>query len=189
MQPLYSKLYSLYFLEAKNPCFPMKNCWKYSYICVFILSRKRRNWFHKNLHNSVMVGRRKLPDLLLYRMLYQLVYNIQYTLLFQWTNFGLKCLMKMLRKITHCKSLKTSQKKLYEGVLTVFRLQLCYKENSDRLFLEYVLKTSCFKKIFWGKNLWSTSVLMKLQPCSAPSSMFSKGRSSGKAFLQKCWKF
>ena len=52
----------LYFLEAKNPYFVTKNCWKSSYICVFILSKKRRNWFHKNLHNSGMVGPRKLPD-------------------------------------------------------------------------------------------------------------------------------
>ena len=52
----------LYFLEAKNPYFVTKNCWKSSYICVFILSKKRRNWFHKNLHNSGMVRRRKLPN-------------------------------------------------------------------------------------------------------------------------------
>ena len=39
----------LYFLEANNPYFMMKNCWKSSYICVLILSRKRRNCFHKNL--------------------------------------------------------------------------------------------------------------------------------------------
>ena len=52
----------LYFLEAKNPYFETKNCWKSSYICVFILSKKWRNWFHKTLHNSGMVGRRKLPD-------------------------------------------------------------------------------------------------------------------------------
>ena len=50
----------LYFLEAKNPCFVTKNCSKYSYICVFILPKKQRNWFYKNHHNSGMVGRRKL---------------------------------------------------------------------------------------------------------------------------------
>ena len=52
----------LYFLEAKNPCFVIQNCWKSSCICVFILRKKRRNWFCKNLHNSGMVCRRKLPD-------------------------------------------------------------------------------------------------------------------------------
>ena len=31
--------------------------WWYS-----ILSKKQHNWFYKNLHNSGMVGRRKLPD-------------------------------------------------------------------------------------------------------------------------------
>ena len=53
----------LYFLEAKNPYFVTKNCWKSSYICAFILSKKRRNWLHKNPHNSRTVGRRKLQPL------------------------------------------------------------------------------------------------------------------------------
>ena len=39
----------------------------------------------------------------------------------------------MLRKITDCKSLKLSQKKFYDEVLTVFTLQLCYKENSPQI--------------------------------------------------------
>ena len=86
----------LYFLEAKNPYFVKKNCWKSSYICVFILSKKRCNWFHKNLHNSGMVGRRKLPDPSLNRIFNALSIGAQYTLLFQWTNFGLKCLIERL---------------------------------------------------------------------------------------------
>ena len=52
----------LYFLEAKNHYFVTKNCSKSSYICAFILSETRDNWFHKNLHHSGMVGRRKCPD-------------------------------------------------------------------------------------------------------------------------------
>ena len=77
MWTFYSKLYFLYFLDAKNPCFVTKNCWKSSYIGVFILSKKRRNWFHKNLHNSGMVGRRKLPDPSLNHIFNALlVYNI-----------------------------------------------------------------------------------------------------------------
>ena len=83
----------LYFLEAKSPYFVTKNCWESSYICVFILSKKRRNWFHKNLHNSGMAGRRKLPDPSLNRIFNALSIGVQYTLLFQWTNFGLKCLI------------------------------------------------------------------------------------------------
>ena len=61
------------------------------------------------------------------------------------------------------------------------------KRTHHRLFLEYVSKTSCFKKIFWGKKIWWTSVLIKLQPCSTQSSIFSKKngahvrRSSGSA--------
>ena len=80
----------LYFLEAKNPCFVTKNCWKSSYICVFILSKKRRNWFHKDLHNSGMVGRRKLPDASFNRIFNALSIGVQYTPSFQWINFGLR---------------------------------------------------------------------------------------------------
>ena len=89
----------LYFSEAKSPYFVTKNCWKSSYICVFILSKKRRNWFHKNLHNSGMVGRRTLPDHLLKRIFNALSIGVQYTLSFQWTNFGLKCLIYLNRTV------------------------------------------------------------------------------------------
>ena len=84
----------LYFLEEKNPYFVTENCWKSSYICVFILPKKRRNCFYKNLHNSGMAGRRKLPDPSLNRSFNALLIDVQYTVLFQWTNFGLKCLRK-----------------------------------------------------------------------------------------------
>ena len=65
----------LYFLEAKNPYFVTKNCWKSPYICVFILPKKRRNWFHKISHNSGTVGHRKLPTprWIAFLMLYGLV--------------------------------------------------------------------------------------------------------------------
>ena len=43
---------SLYFLEAKNSRFLTKKCSKSSHICVFILSKKQRNWFWKKFHNS-----------------------------------------------------------------------------------------------------------------------------------------
>ena len=84
----------LYFLEAKNPYFVTKNCWKSSYICVFILSKKRRNWFHKSQWLVVgrMVGCRKLNDPLLNCIFNALSIGVQYTLSFQWTNFDLKWL-------------------------------------------------------------------------------------------------
>ena len=87
-----------YFLEAKNPYFVTKNCWKSFYICVFILSKKRRYLFHKNLHNSEMVGRRKLPDPLLNHIFNALSIGVRYTLSFQWTNFGLKYLVVKLHQ-------------------------------------------------------------------------------------------
>ena len=88
----------LYNLEAKNPYFVTKNCWKSSHICVFILSKKRRNWFHKTPHNSGTVGRRKLLDPSLNRLFNALSNGVQYMLSFQWTNFGLKFLMVRLWK-------------------------------------------------------------------------------------------
>ena len=71
----------LYFLDAKNPYFVTKNCSKTFYISVFILSKKRRNWFHKNPHNPGTVGRSKLPSSSLNRivnvlLMNRLVYNI-----------------------------------------------------------------------------------------------------------------
>ena len=83
----------LYFLVEKTPYFVTKNCWKSSYTCVFVLSKKRRNWFHKNPHNLGTVGRRKLLDPSLNRIFNALSIGIQYILSFQWTNFGLKCLL------------------------------------------------------------------------------------------------
>ena len=82
----------LYFSEAKNPYFETKICWKLSYICVFILPKKRCKWYQKNSHNSGTVGCRKLPDSSLNRIFSPLSIGVQYMLPFQWTNFGLKCL-------------------------------------------------------------------------------------------------
>ena len=55
----------------------------------------------------------------------------------------------MSQKITDCKSLKISQKKFYDGVLTVFRLQLCYKENSTQIIFGIrIEKVAVLKRIF-----------------------------------------
>ena len=84
----------LYFLDAKNPCFVTKNCLKFCYSCVFILSKKQHNWFQKNFHNSGTVSRRKLPHPSLNLIVNALSIDVQYKLLFQWTNFGLKFLLQ-----------------------------------------------------------------------------------------------
>ena len=65
---------------------------------LFILSKKQYNWFYKNLHNSGMVGGRKLPDPSLNRIFNALSIGVQYILSFQWTNFGLKCLLQICLK-------------------------------------------------------------------------------------------
>ena len=59
----------------------------------------------------------------------------------------------MLRKITDCKSLKISQKKFYDRVLSV-KLQTYsgVKRTHHRLFLEYVSKTICSKKYILRKK-------------------------------------
>ena len=66
----------------------------------FPLSKKRRSWFHKNLHNSGMFGCRKLPDPVLNRIFNALPFRVQCTLSFQWTNFDLKCLFLVLTKLS-----------------------------------------------------------------------------------------
>ena len=71
-----------------------KNYWKSSYICVFMLSKIRRNWFHKNLHNLGMAERRKLSDPSLNHIFNALSIGVQYTVSFQLTNFDLKCLLR-----------------------------------------------------------------------------------------------
>ena len=81
------------FLGTGSFCFVTKNCSKSSYIWVFILSKKQHNWFHKTLHKSGMLGRRKLPDPSLNCIFNAPSIGVQYTLSFQWTNFGLKCLL------------------------------------------------------------------------------------------------
>ena len=52
----------------------------------------------------------------------------------------------MLRKITDCKSLKISQKNYMMEFLQCSDCNFAIKGTHHRLFLEYVLKTSCFKK-------------------------------------------
>ena len=83
----------MFYLEAKNPCFVTKNCSKFSYTCVFILSKTLQNWLYKNPHNSRIVGHRKLPDTSLNRIFNALSIDVQHTFSFQWTNFGPKCLL------------------------------------------------------------------------------------------------
>ena len=78
----------LYLLEDKNPYFVTKNCWKSSSIFVFILSKKRCNWFQKSIHNSGMVVPRMLSDPPLNRIFNALSTGAQYTLSFQWTNLA-----------------------------------------------------------------------------------------------------
>ena len=71
-----------YFLEIKNPCF-----------VTTVLFCPKNNWFYKNLHNSGMTGRRKLSDPSLNCIFNVLSIGVQYMFSFQWTNFGLKCLI------------------------------------------------------------------------------------------------
>ena len=68
----------LYFLEAKNPYFETKNCWKSSYICVFILSKKRRNFTKTFITQEwLVVESCPTPRWIAFLMLYRLVYNIR----------------------------------------------------------------------------------------------------------------
>ena len=87
----------LYSLEAKNPYFVTQNCWKSSLLTFVYLFCPKNGpvWFHKNLRNSGMVGRRKLPDLSLNHIFNALSIGVQYTISFQWTIFGLSAYIKL----------------------------------------------------------------------------------------------
>ena len=61
------------------------------YLCIYFV-QKQPNWFEQNSHNSRMVGRRELLDPSLDRIFNVQSIGVQYTLSFQWTNFGLKWL-------------------------------------------------------------------------------------------------
>ena len=67
---------------------------KIFFICVFIFSKRRRNWFYENLYNSGLVGRRKLLDPSLNRIFNALSIGVQYMLSFQLTDFDLKYLLQ-----------------------------------------------------------------------------------------------
>ena len=128
----------LFFFKAKNRYFVTKNCWKSSYICVSILSKKRHNWFHKNLHNSGMVGCGKLPDPSLNSIFNALSIGVQYTLSFRWTNFGLKCLLEKLfqnRQSWHPFLIRCKLMKTYADVF------LCCKLEKADFYKIVLLKT------------------------------------------------
>ena len=71
----------LYFLEAKNPYFVTKNCWKSFYICVFILSKNGAIDFTKTFitQERLVVECCPTPRWIAFFMLYRLVYNIRST--------------------------------------------------------------------------------------------------------------
>ena len=68
----------LFFLEAKNPYFVTKNV-ESSYICVFILTKKRRDWFPKTFITQewLVVESFPSPRWIAFSMFYWLVYNIR----------------------------------------------------------------------------------------------------------------
>ena len=95
----------MYFVLIFGHCFLTKNFSK-SYLYVFVLSIKQ-NWFYKNFHDSGVVGRRKLTDSSLSNIFNLLLTGLQYTLLFECHDFGLKCLVTVMPK---CPATKINNK-------------------------------------------------------------------------------
>ena len=60
-----------------------------------------------------MVGRRKLPDPSLNRIFNALSIDVQYTLSFQWTNFGLKCLQETRKGARYQKTFEERDEIIY----------------------------------------------------------------------------
>ena len=79
----------LYFLEAKILVLWWKVIQNLLIFVYLFCPKKQHNWFYENLHDSGMVGRTKLSDLSLNCIFNALSIGVQYTLLFQRTNFDL----------------------------------------------------------------------------------------------------
>ena len=58
-------------------------------VFVYLSAQKKSQLILENFHNSQVVGRRKLLDLLLNHVFNALSICVQYTLSFQWKKFGL----------------------------------------------------------------------------------------------------
>ena len=69
----------LYFFEARNTYFVTKNCWKSSYICVFILSKKWHIDFTKTfiMQEWLIIESCLTPRWIAFLMLYRLVYDMR----------------------------------------------------------------------------------------------------------------
>ena len=86
---MYSELYFwIVFEDCGNCCFLKKNILIISYSFIYPKTSNFHN--SRNLHNSGMVGRRKLPDASMNNVFNVLSINLQYTLSLKWPDFGLK---------------------------------------------------------------------------------------------------
>ena len=64
----------------------------------FFLSKKQQNWFFKIFHNSGMVELRKPATAPWIVFFISLSICLQYILSFEWSDFGLKCLVTVMLK-------------------------------------------------------------------------------------------
>ena len=145
MYPFYSKVYFLYFLEAKNPCFVTKICWKSSYICAFIFPKNGAIDFTKTFTSQewlVVESQEWLPDPSLNHIFNVLPIGVQYTLSFQLTNFGLKYLIQFesrnkILSVRSYKKIMTSQL-LFKNIFilrTSIVASFCwYHQNSNHFY-------------------------------------------------------
>ena len=89
----------LHFLEIAETCFLTKNLSK-SYINIYLISKKRQNWFKKNFHNSGVVSRRKLPDFSLGKVFKLLFSGLRYTFPFEWSVFAWSTSLLLCKKVS-----------------------------------------------------------------------------------------
>ena len=79
------------FWRLWNWFFDVKFCWNHLIFTYFYPKIS-------SFHNSVMISRRKLPDLSLNNIFSVLSIGLQYTLSFKWPDFGLKCRVTVMPK-------------------------------------------------------------------------------------------
>ena len=103
LKPLHSKLHFFGTLWRVNLLYTTKSFLRYTCIYVFLfffffLSKKQQNLFFKIFHTSGMGELRKPATAPWIVFFVSLSIGLQYILSFEWSDFGLKCLVTVMLK-------------------------------------------------------------------------------------------
>ena len=136
----------MYFLEAKNPCFEMKNCSKSSYMCVFISPKKNSTIdFTKTFITKewLVVESCPTPCWIALLMLYRLVYNMRShfnELILAWSGYFRSIMQNVNEKFIKKKDYLKNAMKIHSTICNLvacilFSRTIVYYDNINSLSL------------------------------------------------------